>query len=367
MSADLRDERQAYHTSSALRSTGRLDISKTQSQLPRSLFSFLIRRLQPVFHRLNSRFRAWLRRRQGQDSNPVTLASRRIYILPTGLGLGFAGMLLLMSLGAMNYANNLALGLAFLLASVALVAMHHCHRTLVGLSVSGSALEPVFAGQQARFGITLINEARETRPEIELTSDGPALAPVRLQAATHELIRTVVELTVPTQHRGRARLERFEVASRYPFGLFRAWAVVHMHLECIVYPKPTDGTLPPLPQQTDMGGPQEALQGEEEFAGLRPFHSGDSPRRIAWKAYARGQGLHIKQYAGTAVTSHLFTWDSLEGLGTEARLSQLCRWIIDAHAAGRPYGLKIPSVSIEVNVGDPHRQRCLTALALFQE
>ena len=40
------------------------------------------------------------------------------------------------------------------------------------------------------------------------------------------------------------------------------------------------------------------------------FIPGDSPRRIAWKAYAREQGLQVKVYAGTAVTSHSFDWDS---------------------------------------------------------
>ena len=61
---------------------------------------------------------------------------------------------------------------------------------------------------------------------------------------------------------------------------------------------------------------------------------GDPLRRIAWKAYARGQGLHTKQYAGTDVVSHVFDWDSLRGLDTEARLAQLCRWVLDAQERG---------------------------------
>ena len=71
-------------------------------------------------------------------------------------------------------------------------------------------------------------------------------------------------------------------------------------------------------------------------------------------------------YAGTAVTSHRFDWDSLPGLDVEARLSQLCRWIEDAHAAGQAFGLELPGVSIPPNIGPAHRQRCLTALALFE-
>jgi uncharacterized protein (DUF58 family) len=134
-----------------------------------------------------------------------------------------------------------------------------------------------------------------------------------------------------------------------------------------VYPKPSPRGLPPPPLETDTGGAQDATRGDEDFAGLRAFHPGDSPRRIAWKAYAREQGLYVKDYAGTAVTSHSFDWDALTGLGAEARLSQLCRWIEDAHAAGRAFGLRLPGVEIAPNVGPGHRQRCLTALALFDE
>jgi uncharacterized protein (DUF58 family) len=108
-------------------------------------------------------------------------------------------------------------------------------------------------------------------------------------------------------------------------------------------------------------------RGDDDFAGLRAFHPGDPPRHIAWKAYAREQGLQVKVYAGTAVTSHSFDWESLSGLGIEARLSQLCRWVEDAYAAGRAFGLRLPGVEIAPNVGPGHRQRCLTALALFDE
>ena len=80
-----------------------------------------------------------------------------------------------------------------------------------------------------------------------------------------------------------------------------------MNVRCVVYPRPSERGAPPPPLETDTGGAQDAVRGDEDFAGLRAFHPGDSPRRIAWKAYAREQGLQVKVYAGTAVTSHLST------------------------------------------------------------
>lgn len=314
-----------------------------------------------LLSRLRSKTRAWARRRHGPDSDPIVLSGRRIYIVPTGLGIAFALMLFAMFLGAMNYANNLALGLAFTLGALGLTAMHYCHRNLAGVRLLSAACEPVFAGQVARFRIALENTAPLARHELMIGNEYSMADPVRIDPAG----RAVLVVDLPAAHRGYLPLDHFEISTRHPFGLFRAWAWLHMDLRCVVYPRPAARGVPAPPLHTDTGGAQDSVRGDEDFAGLRSYHPGDSPRRIAWKAYAREQGLHVKLYAGTAVTSHLFDWDSLQGLDTEARLSQLCRWIEDANASGRAFGLRLPGVEVPPNIGAAHRQRCLTALALF--
>jgi uncharacterized protein (DUF58 family) len=307
------------------------------------------------------RVRQWARRRYGTDSDPAIVATRRIYILPTKLGIAFAVMLFAMFIGAMNYANNLALGLAFLLGGLGLTAMHHCHRNLAGVRVRSAGVEPVFAGDNARFRIAIENAATLARPELEIRNEHTCVQPQRIDHGA----RIVMELNAPAPQRGYLHLEQFEVATQHPFGLFRAWTYLNMDLHCIVYPRPAPkGRMPP-PLETDTGGAQDASRGDEEFAGLRAFHAGDSPRRIAWKAYARDESLQVKVFAGTAVSSHYLDWDALPGLDVEARLAQLCRWVEDAYASGRAFGMKLPDVDIPVNVGVAHRQRCLTALALF--
>lgn len=318
--------------------------------------------VRSLLSRLRRKTRAWARKRHGIDADPTVLSGRRIYIVPSGLGVAFALMLFAMFLGAMNYANNLALGLAFMLGALGLTAMHYCHRNLAGVRIASAASEPVFAGELARFRIALENTAPLARHELTIGNDHDIHEPVRIDPGG----RAVLTVDAPATRRGYLTLDYFEISTRYPFGLFRAWAYLHMNLRCIVYPRPAARGLAPPPFETDIGGAQDSARGDEDFAGLRTFHSGDSPRRIAWKAYARGQGLHVKVYAGTAVMSHLFDWSSLPaGMGTEARLSQLCRWIEDAYLAHRAFGLKLPALEIPPNIGPAHRQRCLTALALF--
>lgn len=315
-----------------------------------------------IARRLRHFARRWAFKRHGVDAEPLTLPSRRIYIVPTSLGIAFSLMLLAMFIGAMNYANNLALGLTFLLGSLALTAMHYCHRNLAGIVVRAANTEPVFAGDVAKFQIALENTAPLARHELAIANDHGYSPPALIPANG----RSVLEVQLPAPRRGQLTLDHFEIVTRHPFGLFRAWCHVHMNLKCVVYPKPGPRGLSPPPVETDTGGAQDSMRGDEEFAGLRPFHPGDSPRRIAWKAYAREQGLQVKVYAGTAVTSHVFDWEGLVGLGTEARLSQLCRWIEEAYADGRAFALKLPGLDIPANIGPAHRQRCLTALALFE-
>ena len=305
--------------------------------------------------------RRWMLKRQGQDHDPVELRRGRIYILPTSLGVAYAAMLFAMLLGGMNYGNNLGLALTFLLVSVGFVAMHHCHGTLSGLALKLVATEPAFAGDKVGFRLLLDNAAVSPRPRIEVSWSRGETNVVDVPA----LNSAPVALEVPSQTRGRLRLDRFVVATRHPLGLFRAWAVVHPGYSAIVWPRPADRRAAPPGVETDTGGAQDRAQGDEDFAGLKPFQAGDSLRRIAWKAYARGQGLHTKQYAGTDVTSHVFDWDTLAGLDAEARLSQLCRWVLDAHERGEAFGLRLPGLSIPPNIGTAHRQHCLNSLALF--
>lgn len=316
-----------------------------------------------IARRLRKLSRRWAFKRHGVDPDPMTLSGRRIYIIPTGLGIAFALMLFAMFIGAMNYANNLALGLTFLLGSLALTAMHYAHRNLSGTLIRSATNEPVFAGDTAKFHVALENDAPLDRHELTVANDQGIAKALRVPANG----RAVYELQLPAPRRGVLTLDHFEIVTRHPFGLFRAWSHLHMNLTCVVYPKPSPRGLTPPPVETDTGGAQDSMKGDEEFAGMRPFHPGDSPRRIAWKAYAREQGLQVKVYAGTAVTSHIFDWDGLTGLGTEARLSQLCRWIEDAYAEGRAFALKLPDLDIPANIGPAHRQRCLTALALFEQ
>ena len=303
----------------------------------------------------------WAKKRQGTDPHAVSLTARRTYILPTGVGLVFAFMCFAMLMGSMNYNNNLSFLLTFLLVGIGFVAMHQCQRNLVGLEIHFAGVEPVFAGQIAQFRVAVTNHSKSPRFRIRLYRD-QALS--RVQDLEPGESRIFV-LTVPTERRGRVSLPRFGVRTLFPFELFRSWAWLHMDLQGLVYPAVADRAPQPPPSQMALGHRQHDARGEEDFAGLKRFDAGDSPRNVAWKAYARSGQLLSKRFAGADTSSQWFDYDEVPAKNLEQRLSVLTRWIVDADRTREDYGLRMPGVHIPPSHGESHRNRCLEALALF--
>ena len=268
---------------------------------------------------------SWARRRQGGDPVATTLRPGRVYILPTGVGLVYALTAFAMLLGSMNYNNNLSFVLTFLLAGLGFVAMHQCQRNLVDVEVSFAGVDPVFAGQSADFRIAVTNHARNWRHHLQLYADGIASETCDLAPGESR----VLHLEVPTGRRGQVALPRFGIRTLFPFELFRAWAWLHMDLKGIVYPRPAAEAPVPPPTQAAHGHRQHDARGEEDFAGFRQFHHGDSPRHVAWKAYARSGELLSKLFAGADTSSQWLDYARIPVTDVEMRLSILARWVVD--------------------------------------
>jgi uncharacterized protein (DUF58 family) len=305
------------------------------------------------------RLRAWSARRHGSDTLPVTIDRRRIYILPSRFGLMLAALFLAMLIAGLNYNSNLGLALAFLMASLALVAMHHCHRNLLGLKVDATLEVDAFAGGDAGFEFLLGNESRIDRAEIEVRCTAEAQSAQDVPAKTYER----VTVAVPVAHRGITQLNQFELRTDHPFGWFRAWTYVQESLRAYVAPAPRGDRALPSAAATGTATRSEA-RGDEEFAGLRAYEPGVALKHMAWKVLARGGEAAVRSYTGLAAQPEWLEWSSLEGVEVEARLSQLCRWVLQSEAAQRPYGLRIPGKELAPARGAAHCCACLRALAM---
>jgi uncharacterized protein (DUF58 family) len=311
---------------------------------------------------LASALARWARARQGEDAAPLTLQARRIYILPTGAGLAAAALLFLMLLAGMNYNNSLALLLCFLLCGVTLVSMHECHAMLSGLTVLRAEADNSYAGALGELQLLLENAQARARSGLQLRSAQCPPSCFELPAATTQLVR----LKYQAGARGRQRIERLELSSTAPLGLFRAWAWLHLPLQAVVYPAPAGArALPTRSGDPRSGERRLRVGGEEEWAGLRPLQQSDSPRSVAWKVYARGGPLLAAQYDAPAGMQRLLGFDLLQSLPLEQRLSQLAQWVLDCERLGETYRLQLPQLTVPAGHGIAQQRLCLTALALF--
>ena len=290
---------------------------------------------------------------------PIILNQRRVFILPTYRGLNFALLTSLLLLIAFVYNNNLVYMLAFLLASIFFITILHTYKSLAGLVVQKGQCKPVFAGEPAGFVIHIDNPINVERFYLQVTleeTQSVAIAPFS---------KTQVLLYSATQKRGWHSAGKVTLASTYPLGLFRAWSPLRFDFNVLVYPKPSIHGLAFPETPSDQGARGVNAKGADDFYGLKSYQAGDAINHIYWKAFAKGQGLFSKQYDGEASTQIWLNYDNAPGNHIEERLSQLCRWVLEAERADLAFGFTLPSLTLPPDRGAAHTKKCLAALALF--
>jgi len=312
---------------------------------------------------LPARLRAVFRLGPGRpETAPVKLRQGRIYILPTMSGLAFAGMLAIMLVASINYGLSLGFAFTFLLGGVGTASVLSAFRNLFRLSIRYGKAEAAFPGGNVVFHLLIENPDPRRRPALRLIgNEKQGETSFDLPPSTCSEIL----LALPAQRRGVLPLGRTVIETRWPLGLVRAWSVLMPEMEALVFPTPEVGSPPPdrLPSErpADLGS---LCPGNEDFAGFRAYRDTDSPRRVAWKVYARDGEMMTKEFSASASGELLFNWYDLPaGLPEEARLSRLATWLLLARQGEERYALRLPAREFPAARGEAHLRRCLGALA----
>lgn len=312
--------------------------------------------MQALQRRAEKRLPALTRFRR-PEALPIELHRRRIYIVPTAFGTGFATLLLVMMVGALNYTNNAALLLTCLLGAASITSMLLAFRALDGLQLQAIRVGNATAGQP--IDLHLDFAAARARQAVRVTLDAQqhAFAIVARSQAS-------VTFSLPTEQRGWQRLPRFRVWSSWPLGLFRAWSWLYPEQAMLVWPRPeAEGPAPDAPAEDQQ---RQRIDQGDDLAALREYRIGDPQRRIAWKASARHENLLVKDFERPQTHQEWrLDWRALRGLDNEARISRLARWLGEAHARRLRYSLWIPGQEIDAGSGAAHYARCMSALALL--
>ncbi len=221
--------------------------------------------------------------------------------LPTGLGvkaLLFYGVLGGAFLAA-PYSNLYFLLLAFLTV-LGVLGYFWTWRNLAGVTGRIPDIEPhpagapvpwrveVRAGRRARFGL---------RARMVLSGHGPVYAAAQVLEGS-----SAIRGALPPLPRGVYRVERADLGSNSPLGLFGVRRGIPGPDAVVVYPSPA--AAPELRRGAaglaDLLGNGFSGEGFLQPSSLREYRPGDDPRRIHHKASARRGAFVIKEFEGGA-------------------------------------------------------------------
>ena len=315
---------------------------------------------------LRQRFRVWLFRPKIEHGT-VILTQRRIFIIPTKQGFTLAFVLVLMLLGDINYNLSLGYVLTFVLTMMAVMSMLHAFRNLAHLEIRAGRADAIFSGETAQFLLHFNNRSNLSRYQLCLIKTGEsfwATSPLSISFDVPARQDSGIAFPLPAVQRGWLALGRLTLYTEFPLGLFHAWSYLHFDTRCLVYPQPLNEAPLPFGNSPDGTG-KRSITGDDDFAGLRKYVSGDALPRIAWKAYARGQGLQVKQFSTPAGEELWLDFSAAPDRTEEEKLARMARWVLDAESQGLRYGLRLPDGELLPNNGIAQRDECLRRIALF--
>lgn len=307
----------------------------------------------------------WVKKPPTLQEKGVRLGYRTIFIFPEFRGLVYGLMAMVMIIGFLNFAINPAILLASLFISLLVVTLAHTHHNLLGLVLTPVPTVSVFAGERIPIGILVQESHHRPRFTLGLRSKSTEQTAKVIDLAPGQNGMLVVYL--PPHQRGLLKTGRLTFFSRYPLGLMRAWTHFELENPVMVYPQPESKHVTvPSPDAQYSHGEQTFGSTGDDFMGLEGWREGDSLRKIHWKASARSPHWLVKQFGGGTPEKIWLCWEDTGLTEVEASLSRLCRWVLDADATHRPFGLKLPGLTISPGSGSTHTRLCLESLALFQ-
>jgi uncharacterized protein (DUF58 family) len=287
------------------------------------------------------------------------LSQRNIYIFPSSFGLFFLVLLLLMLLTAINYQSSLIYLLAFFLGSIFFLSIWACFLNFSGLIVEAMESGRCFENELIQYNYR-ISKAKglPLALKLGLNKESAESLPFSMQACT-DLV-----LIAAKGSRGRHKINRVYVETRFPFGLVLAWTWLKLDAECLVYPSPVYSL--PNSSSSGQGDQNVEFMSSDEFNDLRAYQQGDSTSRVLWKKYAAKDELIVRDHDNGSYSPEWVDWDHYSD-PTEIRLKHLCFDVCQLSEGLNPYGFKLPGLLIAPDMGELHKQKCLDALALFDQ
>ena len=227
------------------------------------------------------------------------VAHRQRYRL-VSQGWQYVGAMAIIGFAAWHSGTNLV----YLVFS-AMVAAFVGHGFIVGVSlmaleVKRSLPHHAQADTPVSIRLTLTNRrwflsSYGVRITDHLSNGKPVGAAFFFRVDTKSSAETDYTITFPL--RGVYKLDRLEVASRFPFGMVERYFIEKQPQELVVFPQ--------IVEVTDLLTRLESYQGDQsahekgaglDLFGIRSYNEGEHARRIHWKSTARTQRLMVMEF-----------------------------------------------------------------------
>ena len=263
---------------------------------------------------------------------------------------------------AANYSNNLLLFIALLLLALLLNTTWLTWLNIRHLNINTLQLSPFFAQHKARIKVQVSNGKLTPGVSLSLTDNVFSNTEATLLPISEEkFIRA--SIAIKALARGCFSLNNLQLSCDYPLGLWRWQKNIHSEAKLWVYPTPQGKQVLPKPK-AKQGTYLKREQGD--FSHVRTYQRGDSLNHIAWKQMARTGQVMTKEFdGGEGLRQTILSFQDAKQADIEARLSQLCRWILDCHQKQLKYALELPQQTIAAAQGEAHKELCLQALAQY--
>lgn len=201
-------------------------------------------------------------------------------------------------------------------------------------NLEASFLKPtrLFAQHEGKIPMRIYNPSTTTSWSVTVHDEHNTLPLAKLKGEASKTLQFPVTAT----KRGTFTQGNYYLQSKYPLSTARLTKQITQNYEGFVYPEPKGKSLASFLQE------EETHYGEEkEFDGLREYDGSQRLSHIHWASVAKGE-MAVKIFTKETQTPKLAFDFLASGSNDEARLSQLCLWVLECEKKHLPFSIQMP-------------------------
>ena len=193
-----------------------------------------------------------------------------------------------------------------------------------------------FAQQVGKVSVEVSNTSSTPSWAVTLHGQDSSVELAQLKSESN----TTLTLPYIANKRGIFQYGECYLESKYPLSTARLTLPIEGNYEGIAYPEPKGKSLEAFLNE------EETHYGEEkEFDGLQDYDGTQKLSHIHWASVAKGE-LSVKTFIKETQTANLVFDFYKAGQNDEARLSQLCLWVLACEKKHLPFSIKLPKAQL---------------------